>query len=275
VKRLLALALALLAGCADAPAPPPRQGPVVADHGAGVEDALKPEVVQLRLEEKPRSTILLAIGGHMGDAVIVAPDVTGRTSLEESCRDTVADADLLLRRFALREGLHVTRVGEIEVVSSASLGEPAPPGDRERRAMSRAWSAPAEAWFALLERATGRRLEHGDAPMTIATGDVPLDDLLRASALVSRIRAPGKELAHLAPTFTLRSGRTETLDLLAIVANMDHPLLLVNGTVAATGEEVAPGVVFKTFDQKGIMLRAGEDFLSLGRDEVRVIPVRY
>jgi len=158
---------------------------------------------------------------------------------------------------------HFVRVGPLFVASREDLGAVATePLDVGPVCSFLAFDAPGEGLLALLERATGRHIEHGDAPITLGSGNATLLQIHEACALASRCRGrPAKPLAPLwgyPLSVTLLSGRELTLDFRASLWNTERPLALVNGRVLGEGEELFPGLrlvkirrFVLTFDDRG------------------------
>jgi hypothetical protein len=298
VKHLLPALLALLVGCADAPARPtpdrldlvvhdarlgdlcrelsersgqtircdfPFAGPVTLDlHGVTLEAALDAATKQLGLRFldlgegsievvrpdplkhafvwAPRAKIIEELARDAHVTVVLAPDVTGLSSLSVDYEGTVADAARVLHDFLGREGLSSLRVGELLVVSRAPLDLDVPPFGDSTRGSFWARNAPADAWFEALERATGRRVEHGPAPISLGPLYASDDSAVRVSVLLSYLPRPAKQLADLPPVAVLPSGRVIPWDLQGWAKGPRGGPFVVNGRAFAFGEEIIPGV---------------------------------
>jgi len=141
-----------------------------------------------------------------------------------------------------RYRLHRVRVGRLLLVSHAPLELDNVPAGSSPVMFFWADRAPADAWFALLEQITGRHVEHGAAPISICTDHACADDVLRATALASRVPSRRKALEDLAPMVTLRSGKRFRFTYQACAMSNGRSFALVNGRVLGVGDELVPGV---------------------------------
>jgi hypothetical protein len=137
---------------------------------------------------------------------------------------------------------HRVQLGSVEVLSRDDLGPVSTESAGENPQVCLVvLNAPAEGVLALLERVTGRHLDHGAAPITFQPRIVKALDAQRACALASRAHAR-HALRDLPETCMRKSGCECVLGLQATLKTSDKRFALVNGRAVAEGEEVLPGL---------------------------------
>ncbi len=223
----------------------------------------RPEAVPVHLADVPLDRLLRYAAAEAGKGVVVADDVRDLVSVDTYDLGTRGDAERVVRWLVGRHRLSATAAGDVRVISREELALDVSEGDKGEPAQFMAWKAPAPAWFALLERITGRKVAHGRAPLTLHRVRACPDDVLRATALASRVRQPRKRLEDLPPLTRLPSGEWITATLQATVTRVENPLALVDGRVLAEGDELLPGVVVRSINEESLTLSQGEQGCEL------------
>jgi hypothetical protein len=258
MKRLAPVLVLVLAGCAaPSAAPMARTAPEALSEGH--------RTIEIHRHAEPLPVVVAYAAIEARKDALVASDVHGRASLDVSVDGTEEDAELVLDRFLREQGLSSVHVGDLVVASRAPLAPCVPEGDARWLAFFRAWRAPAGAWFDLLERATGRRVEHGDGTIDLSVVGVRADDVLRATAILSRAPHPRKQLEDLPPVLVLPSGRSVTWRLQATLTRWNGSLAIVDGRVLAAGDEIAPGVRVAAIGDHWLELQEGGSVCRLER----------
>ncbi len=195
--------------------------------------------IRIQFTEARLGTVLSLLGAYSGLNVIVAADVTGTVSLDMS-KEGVGAMPLHFYELIVERHLHTVRRGRVLVVAKADLGPDREMPRFESHTLFQARSAPAGAWFELLERLTGHSVEHGAAPIDWSVSECSPEEVLEASALASRVKDEGAR--EPVPATKLPSGRSVALDLQATVTGIDKPFAIVGGQVVAEGDSLADGV---------------------------------
>jgi hypothetical protein len=223
----------------------------------------RPEAVPVHLADVPLDRVLRFAAAEAGKGIVVAADVKGLVSVDTYDLGTRGDAERVVRWLLARHHLSATAAGDVRVISREALPLDVSEGDKGEPAQFMAWKAPAAGWFALLERLMGRKVSHGRAPLTIHRLRALPDDVLRATALASRVHQPRRPLQDLRPLTKLPSGEWITATLQATVTRVEQPLALVDGRVVAEGDELLPGVVVRSINEESLTLSQGEQGCEL------------
>jgi uncharacterized protein YceK len=202
------------------------------------------------------------LAGDCGERVILATDVDPAEPMDPSRLAKTVDGSAVLDTALAPFGLHATRVGTIEVLSRADLGAGANTAPLEPSADFRAWNAPANGWFAMLERVTGKHVEHGDAPIDLRLHG-SAEEVQLATAVASRAPSPAKRLEELPPSVTLASGRVVVVPLQALYMGRQRTLAVVGGRVVEPGDRLSPGVWIGAITWDGAEILAGDERLHL------------
>jgi hypothetical protein len=239
---------------------PPNEGPPSSE-ACHVPAPLPPQVlpdVDYHLTDARLRWIVEDVARRIHQPLVLAHDVTGTVSLDL----TVPAAKLprLFERVIAGNGLHARRVGSILVVARAPLESADTEFHGGEIGRFAAWGAPAREWFALLERVSGVRVEHGDAPIDVDVEGVQVEEVQRATALASFVPC---ELA--APR--------DACQLRATVTRVRQPLALVGWgpecRIVAAKDEFATGVWVRAVFPSFLALTEGK---NAGRDLERPEP---
>ncbi len=198
-------------------------------------------------EAQPRPDVPLIriaqdLAASTNEHLVLASDVERHAAIDPARLGEAIDGDDVLGTALAPFGVHACRAGAITVLSSVDLGSTATVSCSGPSGAFLALHAPAAAWFELLERVTGRRVDHGDAPIDVDLWSVHADEVAVATALASRAPHPPKPLEDMPPSVTLPSGRVIAVAVQALFVSRERALVLIDGRVLEPGDTVLPGV---------------------------------
>jgi len=202
----------------------------------------RPQAVEARFERAHLHGLLRYAAGCAGVNAVVASDVAESVSFDFHEIPNRVGFLHQLHRLIEHFRLETVQVGAVLVVSHAHLVDDIPEGQNNDPIWVYAEKAPAEGWFDLMERVTGRRVDHGLAPISVGIRvEAPVDDVLRATALASRV-SRRKPLEDLLPLPTDPSSAIGPLTLQGSVSRGNESWALVNGRVVTEGDRLTSDV---------------------------------
>lgn len=219
-------------------------------------------------EAQPRADVPLIriaqdLAASTNEHLVLASDVERHSPIDPSRLGAAIDGDDVLGTALAPFGIHACRVGAITVLSSVDLGSTAAVSCSGPSGVFLALHAPAAAWFALLERVTGRRFEHGDAPIDVDLWSVRGDEVAVATALASRAPHPKKPLEDMPPSVTLPSGRVIAVPLQATFVARERALALIDGRILEPGDTLVSGVSIGIISTGSLQLLEGDRSVTL------------